>query len=180
MAELLWNAQQKEEITRVLKKYSNNIEDNLLNIYKKVDIKCIPIFTTLLLNSGVDPLQYLDIIPMRYLYGTEISSIIIPDNIKRIEDGAFALCTKLKVVILSKNLEQIGERAFAGCSNIRKISIPKSVKAIEYKAFLNCHNLKDIYYEGTKDEFKKIVIDAHNFYSPIIKCTDGPLEFLEV
>jgi hypothetical protein len=85
-------------------------------------------------------------------------SLIIPDNVKRIEssdfrvlnltntiyDGitrinndAFSGCTDLHSVIIPKGVTHIGTNAFSGCTNLTSIVIPESVTTIEQGAFKN-------------------------------------------
>ena len=53
-----------------------------------------------LLKHMINPLDDLDYVPARFLsYSTDIRYLEVPDNIKRIEEGAF-LASDLKDVIL--------------------------------------------------------------------------------
>lgn len=56
----------------------------------------------------------------------------------------------------------IGEDSFV-CSKLRSIHIPSSIEEIKDYSFSNCNNLSDIYYEGTQDEWEKIIIGENNF-----------------
>ena len=68
-----------------------------------------------------------------------IEEIRIPDNVKFIRVGTFLNCHYLKTIYLPKDLIQIEECAFDGC-----------------------RELSDVYYPGTEEMFKKIIIDDGN------------------
>jgi len=68
-------------------------------------------------------------------------------------------CYKLKEVILP-NITKIENFTFSNCSSLESIFIPKFVTSIGDCAFLKCTNLKNIYYEGTKEEWDKIDIST--------------------
>lgn len=52
--------------------------------------------------------------------------------------------------------------AFSMCSNVKEVVLPKSVKAIKSSAFKNCENLKNVYYNGSKSQWKSIDINTGN------------------
>ena len=68
--------------------------------------------------------------------GVELDKItvIIPGNIKSIDDYAFEQCSLLAVYILS-GVESIGRSAFEGATNLAFVSVADSVKSIGYAAF---------------------------------------------
>ena len=109
---------------------------------------------------------------------SNLSNVSFPDSLKEIGYGAFMNCSNLKNIVLPDLLEQIGSNAFqstgisniiippnitvieyatfAWCNNLKTISIPIGMTAFRNQAFLNCYNLKDIYYEGTNEDWNKI------------------------
>ena len=46
--------------------------------------------------------------------------------------------------------------AFAGCTKLKTIHLPASITEIWLGAFMGCDSLKDIYYEGTEEQWKAI------------------------
>lgn len=81
---------------------------------------------------------------IRFPYGTDIKSYVIPDSVVKIRDHAFFSCRQLEQVELPSGLERIGYRAFETCIKLEKIVIPDSVKMIEECSFVNCEGLRKI------------------------------------
>ena len=82
----------------------------------------------------------------------DLTSVIIPDSIRRIDGFAFHECEKLASVTFCENseLKSIGEYAFAcdhqvGISNkLTSIMLPDTVTSIETGAFYRCENLTNV------------------------------------
>lgn len=134
-------------------------------------------FTEMLLDVGVDPLKYMTKVPENYLAYSSISDYTIPNNITHIGESAFYECENLQSIKLPDDLIEIGASSFNGCSELEQIKLPKSVKYIRDGAFENC-GVYNIRYLGTKDDFKKIIIEPQigNEDEYInIHCTNGDL-----
>lgn len=103
-------------------------------------------FTELMLDLGINPLDYLDYVPAYYLYESTITEITIPKHIKRISDNAFD-GSDLKHVVFEdgSNLESIEGEAFNLCHDLSIIDLPDSVLRIYSGAFRDCDRLKKIY-----------------------------------
>ncbi|MBQ8448638.1 MAG: leucine-rich repeat protein [Clostridia bacterium] len=59
------------------------------------------------------------------------------------------------------NLKKIEANAYAGRRDIVSVTLPMSVTCIGEGAFAGCKNLKDIYYYGSRNEWKKITIEKN-------------------
>jgi len=79
-----------------------------------------------------------------------ITRVIIPNSVKRIEDGysdgnhdhgAFTGCTRLTSITIGNSVTSIGVVAFEGCTKLTSVSIPKSVISIGAVAFEGCTKL---------------------------------------
>lgn len=69
-------------------------------------------------------------------------------------------------IILQNNIVQLPDEAFSGCTSLERITIPRAVKRIGLEVFKDCKNLKDIYFEGSEEEWKAVDIVYKN-YRPI-------------
>ncbi len=74
----------------------------------------------------------------------EETEIIIPEGVRCIAEGAFAICKRVKSVTIPEGVTKIGDGAFAQCSNLASVTIPASVMRIGDGAFYKCYSLKDI------------------------------------
>lgn len=66
---------------------------------------------------------------------TNLTSIHLPPNLKKISKGMFNGCKSLKKVFLADTIEIIEDYAFAGCTSLRKPWIPKNIHQIAETAF---------------------------------------------
>lgn len=92
----------------------------------------------------------------------DIKCVVIPDNVIRIHGSAFSECDNLESVVVSENATTIAESAFKGCEKMISISISSAVTSIGGYAFSGCENLKDVYFNGTEEQWKKIDIKSDN------------------
>ena len=85
------------------------------------------------------------------------STLIIPEECKRIGKWALYNCRKLEKVVIPKSVCKIYDYAFAACGNIREVEF--FGKRVGYSSFRDCHNLVSIIFsENIK------AIDAHGFW----------------
>ena len=100
---------------------------------------------------------------------SNLSSVVIPDNVKKIDYGAFWYCHALDSVSIGKGVEEIGGFAFdtcdsltsvvfaegiqlkviesalfAGCTRLAEITLPESLTEIHFAAFSGCTGLRSI------------------------------------
>lgn len=117
----------------------------------------------------------LEIIGEKAFCYSGIQTIILPPSVRVIEEGAFSYCQVLESISFENgtHLERIEKDAFRGCYQLDSISIPLSVKFIGIGAFRG--TLDDIYYEGTLEEWEKIVKEQgwlSTQFSVEIHCID--------
>ena len=102
-----------------------------------------------------------------------LKEVDLPESLIYLGRQAFNSCSHLTNVIIREGLEEIGLAAFDYCFNLNELSLPHSIKNLRNNCFQDCGDIT-IYYNGTKEEWKKI-------YKPgafkgtyfICECTDG-------
>lgn len=88
-----------------------------------------------------------------------LTSIVLPDTLTEIGDGAFSECISLESIRLPKQLETLGSQVFEYCQSLISIDIPEGTKTIWDGAFYNCTALKAI-----KLPTSLVEIGSHAFY----------------
>ncbi len=96
---------------------------------------------------------------------SDITEIVIPDFITRINDYAFSDCTKLTSVTISDGVESIGYCAFVSCYSLNRIYIPPTVTEIEDCAigYEDSYIIEDgeKLYDGGYWPFGKVIIEGY-------------------
>ena len=72
---------------------------------------------------------------------SSLTSVTIPNSVKRIRMQAFYGCTSLTSVTIPNSVTEIGMGAFYGCTSLTSVTIPYSVKHIDASAFSGCKSL---------------------------------------
>ncbi len=76
--------------------------------------------------------------------GKDFEKIVLPKNLRFIENSAFKDCKKLKEVVFNDNLISIGEEAFSNCQSLKKIELAENVSYIGKKCFESCKALEQV------------------------------------
>lgn len=96
-----------------------------------------------------------------YIGGALVKDLVIPGNIKIIDECAFEGCTSLESVTFNDGVTNIYANAFYNCHSLKKVTFPNSIKSVESMmiidvgigqrkgAFDGCDNLTEVYYTGT-------------------------------
>lgn len=91
-----------------------------------------------------------------------IQSVIIGEGVTSIGDYAFYGCHKLATLVIPESVTSISESAFEKCGSLTAVTVPESVKSVGACAFVDCKNLKDVYYTGTEEAWKHILMGSFN------------------
>ncbi len=86
-----------------------------------------------------------------------LTEIIIPDSVRVIGEQAFAF-SSIKSIVIPNGVTSIEGATFAYCESLKEITIPASVKNIGYDVFNYCRLLKDVYFQGSEEEWNNITI----------------------
>lgn len=105
-------------------------------------------------------------------------SSTLPPNLKEIGGHAFAENQSLLVANIPIEISKLGASAFANCLKLKVVSIPNSITEIGSNCFFNCVSLERINYNGTKEEWSRI-IRGSNWLSKAktseVVCLDGTI-----
>ena len=105
--------------------------------------------------------------------GCGLTSINIPESVKKISEGAFAGCTVLTSVTIPDSVTVIGEGAFCGCWKLTNVNIPNSVREIREWAFSGCKAMTSITIPNSVTEIGDWVFsDCENLKEIILYQTD--------
>ena len=110
-------------------------------------------------------------------YGcSSLTNITIPGGVKWIDDYAFRECNSLTNIVIPDSVISIGSQAFCNCINLTNVTIGNSVTSIGNDVFYGCKKLKDIYYNGTKEQWENIKKNKNwtpKYGGKHIHCSDG-------
>ncbi len=98
-----------------------------------------------------------------------LTSIEIPDSVTSIGHYAFYNCSSLTSIEIPDGVTSIDWHTFRECRSLTSIKIPVSVTNICSIAFYGCSSLKNVYYDGTNEQWNAITIGLDN--DPIENAT---------
>lgn len=85
-----------------------------------------------------------------------LTGITIPKGAKSIGDDVFSNCEGLTSITIPDGVTSIGSSAFYECIALTSAVIPNTVTSIGNNAFLNRNKLKDVYYDGSAEDWTAI------------------------
>lgn len=121
-----------------------------------------------------------------------LTDLVIPKDLKAVEDYAFYNCATIERVTFQEGLETIGAKAFAGCTSLKKIVIPNTVTeigeacfnrsskiasveigsaitSINSFTFYFCNGLSLVKYYGTPAAWKQVYSNSTCYLSTEVK-----------
>ena len=104
-----------------------------------------------------------------------LTSVKIPNTIKRIGDTAFRYCHKLKEITIPSSVEEMGDNAICSCDSIERLIIEDSPNTLElpsgYTMFRSLYSLRYIY-QGRN----MVSLDT---WKQVFRSLGGPVEVIE-
>ncbi len=88
--------------------------------------------------------EEVQIIGERSYYGIDVTEVILPNGITKIENQAFYYCSSLTKVVLPETLTSLGVESFAYCNLLDDVKIPAGITEIPNSAFYKCKSLKTL------------------------------------
>lgn len=96
-----------------------------------------------------------------FLYCSNLQKIKLAPGIEN--NGQIMLgCTNLTSVRIPDGVQKIGYGSFDRCDHLTTVGIPLSVTEVGDWAFSQCGNIKDVYYEGTENDWNNIKFNLDN------------------
>lgn len=89
-----------------------------------------------------------------------LTDVIIPDTVKRADDGLFTNCTGIKSLVIGRGLNNISNRMLYGCSGLETVIIPSNVNSVGEYSFYGCSALRTVTVDSSSDNSK---IDINSF-----------------
>lgn len=173
-----------ERIKKLYKKGGHVSTSALVMALQKVDADSL-----IIEKDGVYSTDHTELI---YSRGKQ-EEVVVPQEITKIGDMAFARKKKLKRVFLPDGLKEIGEEAFADCDALTEITIPESMQNIGDYAFFDCDRLRRVVFLGMPkkisrkafescDELHDIAVSEGNVKAmrKALHLNDGDINYLVV
>lgn len=156
--------------------------------FKTIAFATIPILALItvlaigtMITSNADSNEFITDGTVLTRYSGQSSSVVVPDGITDIAEGAFADNSYITSVEFPGSLTSIGYRAFAGCTNLGSINIPDSVRTIDDSAFNNDISLSSVIIGSGLEKLGQGVfagcksLENIDISSPNFVCIDGAL-----
>lgn len=164
------------ELKQFIEENIDLISDNEFNdVYNKIKSYTFTrLFTEAMLEAEINPLKYMEAVPPRYLYESNIQHVDIPVSIIVINKYSFADCRQIKELTIPEGVIKIGEGAFLNCHVLEKLYLPSTLKYIDVGAFQGCTNLKEVTFAGTTKQWLNVKDRGSSLlqFEPV-KCSDN-------
>ena len=157
------------------------IPDSVTAIYYEAFSNCISL-ESITIGSGVESLgdewiascrrlENITVSPENKTYSS-VDGVLF--NKDKSELSAYPIGNKRSSYTIPDGVEKIGKKAFYGCRYIESLTIPVSVAEIEASALRNCYDIRAVYYLGTREQWKEVVIGADNYMFALVnvRCAD--------
>lgn len=101
-----------------------------------------------------------------------LSSVIIGDEIVRIDEYTFYRCNGIVQINVGKNTKYISNGAFSECEKLKDVELPSNIEQISNYAFSGCKELENVYCYAESvpttqtNSFSDSYIEYANLYVP--------------
>jgi len=85
--------------------------------------------------------------------GRSITSLVLSNNLGRIDANSFKGCDNIKTVVIPTSVESIGSNAFESCVSLESVYIPTTVLCVNSNAFYGDTNLVAYLEDTSQPEF---------------------------
>lgn len=98
----------------------------------------------MIVPAQIDEKQVRSIAKEAFLNSGNITKVILPEGLMKIETSAFQGAYNLEEIYLPNTLQSIGESAFNSCGKLKSIKIPQGVTSVADSTFFRCLQLSEV------------------------------------
>ena len=102
-------------------------------------------------------------------YGTNLTSVTLPDSVTEVQEGVFEKCEQLASVRFSSGVKVLRDEVFSECPNLSSVTNTASIEQYGFWSFHNCTSLRAIKFG---DKVKRI--DSSTFDGCSVFTVDFP------
>lgn len=104
----------------------------------------------------------------------DLVSVIMPNGLTSIGEGAFMDCGSLESVTIPETVSEVQRAAFASCSALTSIVLPESVSTVMEEAFTGCGSLSSLTVSNVALEYDRWgLIEGAEPLNTTITCPSG-------
>ena len=83
-----------------------------------------------------------------FIMCTRLRSVVVPATVREVGAQAFSDCWLLTNITFEAGITTIGDSAFSNCTSLASITFPKTLSRLGAGCFQGCVELKDVYFLG--------------------------------
>ena len=123
---------------------SITIPNSVTSIGYEAFFNCTSLTSVTINSNNIVSKAYSNDSNLRHIFGSQVTTYILGDNVTSIGERAFYYCTGLTSITIPSSVTSIGKLAFYDCTGLTSITIPESVTSIGQEAFRGCTGLTSI------------------------------------
>ena len=101
-------------------------------------------------------------------YASALTSIVIPENVSSLGEGAFAECSNMTEAVVKSDVKSLPLAIFNRCSSLEKVELPETVECIGTNAFWCDFALKEINFPSGLKELEYAAMPGCNIESLLL------------
>jgi hypothetical protein len=109
-----------------------------------------------------------------YMNNEEITDLVIPNSVSRINDYSFTNCISFNSVSTPEDLDYLGKEAFRDCDNLSTVTIGNGLERISYRAFSGCNQLSSVILPASIKMLCNYVFDECNNLMSVTVQSERP------
>ena len=110
-----------------------------------------------------------------------VTAVTIPEDIQVLDYRAFGDCYALTSIVIPDGVRRIKVSAFERCKSLTSVTLGSGLVKIGSLVFLDCKALSEIRYNGTKEQWEKVIkkydwLGGKKKSVKQVRCLDGSVE----